>query len=80
MITIKKELQLEPFKVPTFVRVVRSGLSRKRLHATGTNVFALHELDNETLEVLCADFRARVLAKAATDRDLVEVEVENGGD
>ena len=57
-------IKLKPFVVPNFIREIVPPGKRQEGFKEG-RLFALSELDVETLNHLCDEFRASVLAKAA---------------
>lgn len=57
------KLQLKPFTVPNFVLVEGSPRPRQEGFREGRK-FRLSELDESTLEEMCNEFRASVMAKA----------------
>jgi hypothetical protein len=62
--TIKHTIELHPFSVPNFVRqVVKSG---RILEATA---IPLSDLDAETLNAMCKEFRKSVFIKAGKALD-----------
>ena len=63
MATIK--LELKPFKIPNFVIPVRSATTRQE-GFTPTEGIPLSELDTETLNIMCEDFKKGVFEKATT--------------
>jgi CRISPR/Cas system endoribonuclease Cas6 (RAMP superfamily) len=60
---MKVEVELQPFTVPNFV-LVKPRLGFRQEGITEAPKFALSELDEQTLEQLCAEFRRAVFAKA----------------
>lgn len=65
---IKKDVELQPFRVPNYV--LQKAAPRTRQEGIQeTPKFRLSELDTETLEALCDRFRADVLAKARAGED-----------
>jgi len=59
----KIKVELVPFKVPNFVIAMgEPGAERDGLMCS--MAVSLSELDSETLNVLCSDFRAEVFKKA----------------
>ena len=60
---IVKEVTLEPFMVPNFVR--QEVLPRKRQDGLiEAPIYHLSDLDVETLSELCDDFRRKIFEKA----------------
>ena len=65
--TIITHVKLRPFSVPNFViQETAPGLKQDGFKEPST--FALHELDTDTLEGLCDQFRKDVFAKAEKRR------------
>src|SRR5690606_21598479 len=62
-VSVSMPMKLKPFQVPNFALVEMPAGKREE----GFNPlppFPLHELSPETLDALCAEFRAAVFAKA----------------
>jgi len=60
---IETGVELQPFKVPNYV-LVKGRLRVRQDGFAETPKFHLSELHEDTLNELCDQFRARVLAKA----------------
>jgi hypothetical protein len=61
------KIKLQPFRVPNYV-LPEPRVSKRQDGVTMTEKYHLRELDKETLEQLCDEFRAGVFAKAATPK------------
>ena len=66
--TITASVKLKPFMVPNFV-IQERPVVRKQDGFQESPKFALHELDDETLQALCDQFRDDVFAKAKAKRE-----------
>lgn len=62
------DIKLRPFTVPNFVSIEMPARP-KQDGFIELPKYALHELPDETLERLCAEFREAVLQKARTARN-----------
>ena len=65
--TIITHVKLRPFSVPNFV-IQETAPGLKQGGFKEPPKFALHELDTETLEALCVQFREDVFAKVERRR------------
>ncbi len=65
-ITLEQEVQ--PFQVPNFVLTVLPPRARQEGPNFDAPKYALHELSDETLDLLCRKFREDVFAKAHAGR------------
>ena len=60
-------VELQPFQTPNFVRAVgKIGLKQDGMQETHS--YPLSDLDPETLDRLCSDFRADVFRKAGKEQ------------
>ena len=65
---ITKEVELMPFRVPNYVLAkMPAGLKQDGLKYAPQ--YALHELDDKTLNMLCDEFRAAVFKKVKAARN-----------
>ena len=61
------QVELQPFQTPNFVRaVVSPGLKQDGMQELPA--YPLSDLDSETLDKLCNDFRAEVFRKAGKEQ------------
>ena len=60
---IKLEMEIKPFNVPNFVIPIKEGKSREDGFQEPVGIH-LSELDSDTLEKMCEEFRKKVFNKA----------------
>lgn len=67
--TLTLQVELQPFQTPNFVRVAgKPGLKQEGVQDMQGQCFPLSDLDPETLDRLCRDFRDEVFRKAGKER------------
>jgi len=64
---ITTEQELVPFNVPNYV-LTKAAVRPRQEGFKETPKYAIHELDDKTLDLLCRKFRDDVFAKAAAGR------------